>query len=208
MAKAWIGAVAAGIIGLAVVGIVGWQAGWLKAATPERPTIAGVIREAPVGGPFTLVAHDGRTVTEKDLEGKLTLMFFGYRFCPDFCPTELQKFSEVLAQLGPAADQVQAWFVSVDPARDKPQDLAEYVALFDPKITGLSGSEEQVAGAAKAWRVYYAKAEQEGSADYLMDHSTYSYLMGPDGKNLAVFSYEAAPEAMVTVVKEALEQGS
>ena len=208
MAKTWIRALAAGVLGLVVVGIVGWQAGWLKTASPERPAIPGVIWEAPVGGPFTLVAHDGRTVTEKDMEGKLTLMFFGYRFCPDFCPTELQKFSEVLAQLGPGADQVQAWFVSVDPARDKPADLAEYVALFDPKITGLSGSDEQVAGAAKAWRVYYAKAEQEGSADYLMDHSTYSYLMGRDGRNLAVFSYETTPEAMVAVIKEALEEVS
>ncbi|HEX2525390.1 MAG TPA: SCO family protein [Geminicoccus sp.] len=197
----------AGVLALVVVGIVGWQIGWLDRPAPERPPIPGVIREAPVGGPFTLVAHDGRTVTEKDLQGKLTLMFFGYRFCPDFCPTELQKFSEVLEQLGPDAERVQAWFVSVDPARDKPADLAEYVALFDPRIVGLSGSDEQVAGAAKAWRVYYAKAEREDSADYLMDHSTYSYLMGPEGENLAVFSYEADPATMLAVVKEALEQG-
>jgi cytochrome oxidase Cu insertion factor (SCO1/SenC/PrrC family) len=190
-----------------VAGLVGWQAGWFEPARAEAPPIPGVIREAPVGGPFTLVAHDGRTVSEKDLQGKLTLMFFGYRYCPDFCPNELQKYTEVLEQLGPDADKVQVWFVSIDPERDRPEDLAEYVSLFDPRIVGLSGSAEQVAGAAKAWRVYYAKAEQDESSDYLMDHSTYSYLMGQDGQNVAVFNYEAPPETMVKVIKDTLASG-
>lgn len=200
-------AAAAGVIAAAAVGIVGWQAGWFEPARAEAPEIPGVIREVPVGGPFTLVAHDGRTVTEADLQGKLTLMFFGYRYCPDFCPNELQKFSEVLEQLGPKAEQVQAWFVSIDPERDRPEDLAEYVELFDPRIVGLSGSAEQVAGAAKAWRVYFAKAQSEQSTEYLMDHSTYSYLMGPDGTNLAVFSYEAPPETMIKVIGDAIDAG-
>jgi protein SCO1/2 len=199
--------VAAAVLAAGVAGLVGWQAGWFEPARAEAPQIPGVIREVPVGGPFTLVAHDGRTVTEKDLEGKLTLMFFGYRYCPDFCPNELQKCTEVLEQLGPDAAKVQAWFVSIDPERDRPEDLAEYVSLFDPRIVGLSGSAEQVAGAAKAWRVYYAKAQQDESSDYLMDHSTYSYLMGPDGQNVAVFNYEAPPETMVKVIRDTLAAG-
>ena len=194
----------AGVLALAAAGVVGWQAGWFAPARSEAPPIPGVIREAPVGGPFTLVAHDGRTITEKDLDGKLTLMFFGYRYCPDFCPTELQKFTEVLEKLGPNSDKVQAWFVSIDPERDQPADLADYVSLFDPRIVGMSGSPEQVAAAAKAWRVYYAKAATENASDYLMDHSTYSYLMGPDGKNLAVFSYEADPATMLKVIEDAI----
>ncbi|WP_027134416.1 SCO family protein [Geminicoccus roseus] len=195
------------VLAAGTAGLVGWQAGWFEAARTPAPQIPGVIREAPVGGPFTLTSHDGRTVTEKDLQGKLTLMFFGYRFCPDFCPNELQKYTEVLEQLGPQADKVQAWFVSIDPERDRPEDLAEYVDLFDPRIVGLSGSKEQVSGISKAWRVYYARAEQDESTDYLMDHSTYSYLMGPDGTNLAVFNYEVAPETMVKVIEDELPAG-
>ena len=173
----------AGLLAIAVVGLVGWQAGWFDGLRAEEPQIPGVIREAPLGGPFTLTSSNGDTVTEKNLDGKLTLMFFGYRFCPDFCPNELQKFTEVMDKLGPDADKVQVWFVSIDPERDKPADLKEYVGLFDPRFMGLTGTPEQVAAAAKAWRVYYAKADAEDSSDYLMDHSTFSYLMGKDGKN-------------------------
>lgn len=197
----------AGALALGVAGLVGWQAGWFQPAPEVAAPIPGVIRAAPVGGPFTLVAHDGRTVTEAALQGKLTLMFFGYRYCPDFCPNELQKYTEVLEQLGPQADKVQAWFVSVDPERDQPAAMADYVSLFDPRIVGLSGTTEQVTAIAKAWRVYYAQAPQEGSDDYLVDHSTYSYLMGPDGENVAVFSYEASPETMVAVIQDALATG-
>ena len=195
---------AAGLLAIVVVGLVGWQAGWLAMAKPEPKPIPGVIREAPLGGAFTLTSSDGGTVTEKNLDGKLTLMFFGYRYCPSFCPTELQKFAEVMDELGPDADKLQVWFVSIDPDRDKLADLKDYVGLFNPRFVGLTGTPAQVATAAKAWRVYYAKAESDGSSDYLMDHSTYSYLMGQNGENLAVFSYETTPETIVKVVKEAL----
>ena len=193
-----------GLLAVAVVGLVGWQAGWFDVLRAEEPQIPGVIREAPLGGPFTLTSSNGDTVTEKNLDGKLTLMFFGYRFCPDFCPNELQKFTEVMEKLGPDAAKLQVWFVSIDPERDKPADMKEYVGLFDPRFVGLTGTPEQVAAAAKAWRVYYAKADSEDSSDYLMDHSTFSYLMGKDGKNVAVFSYETTPETIAKVVEQAL----
>ena len=161
-----------------------------------------------MGGPFQMVDQDGRTVGERDLAGRLSLIFFGYRYCPDFCPNELQKFAEVMDLLGPDAAKVQPVFVSIDPERDRPADLKEYVALFDPRLMALTGTPEQVATMARAWRVYYGKAKTADTSEYLMDHSTYSYLMAPDATtNLAVFSYEATPEVMAETIRAALKAG-
>ncbi len=142
---------------------------------------------ALIGGPFTLVNQDGKTVTEKDFLGRYMLVFFGFTYCPDFCPTELQVMTAALDQMGEQAKKIQPVFVSIDPDRDTPEVMKSYVENFGGGLVGLTGSAEQVAQAAKAFRVYYAKAGQ--GADYKMDHSTFIYLMGPDGRFVKHFTY-------------------
>ncbi|WP_424134477.1 SCO family protein [Roseomonas chloroacetimidivorans] len=154
-----------------------------------------------IGGPFTLVDGDGKTVTQEDLRGKLALIFFGYTFCPDVCPTELQAVAQAMDLLGPQADQVRPVFITVDPERDTPAKVKDYVALFHPSITGLTGTPEQVARAARAWRVYYNKANPSGASDYLMDHSSYTYLMGRDGSLRALFRPGVPPEEMAATIR-------
>jgi protein SCO1/2 len=148
------------------------------------------IGEALIGGPFTLTDQNGHRVTEKDFLGKYMLVFFGYTYCPDVCPTELQVMTEALKQMGPKADVIQPIFISFDPERDTPETLKTYVGNFSPQLIGLTGTEQEIAAAAKAYRVYYSKVKDSGGAnDYLMDHSSILYLMGPDGKFVRHFSY-------------------
>lgn len=159
---------------------------------------------ALVGGPFSLTNQDGRKVTEKDFLGKYMLVFFGYTFCPDVCPTELQVMTAALDQLGPAADKIQPIFVSIDPERDTPEVLKSYVANFGPRLIGLTGTPEEVAAAAKAYRVYYAKTATAGSSDYLMDHSSIIYLMGPDGRFVRHMAYTTDAAKLAQELKETL----
>jgi protein SCO1/2 len=160
---------------------------------------------ALVGGPFSLVDQDGRRVTEKNFLGKYMLVFFGYTYCPDICPTELQVMSAALDQLGPEADRIQPIFVSIDPARDTPEVLKAYVANFGPRLIGLTGSPEEIAAIAKAYRAYYAKAGNGSTAtDYLMDHSSIIYLMGPDGHFVKHMPYTTDAAKLATELKETL----
>ena len=160
---------------------------------------------ALVGGPFSLVDQDGRRVTEKDFLGKYMLVFFGYTYCPDICPTELQVMSAALDQLGLEADRIQPIFVSIDPARDTPEVLKAYVANFGPRLIGLTGSPEEVAAIAKAYRAYYAKAGNGSTGtDYLMDHSSIIYLMGPDGRFVKHMPYTTDAAKLATELKETL----
>ena len=159
---------------------------------------------ALVGGPFSLVNQDGRRVTEKDFLGKYMLVFFGYTYCPDVCPTELQVMTAALDQLGPEADRIQPVFVSVDPARDTPEVLKAYVGNFGPRLIGLTGTPEQVAAIAKAYRAYYAKAAGGSDTDYLMDHSSIIYLMGPDGRFVKHMTYTTDAAKLAADLKETL----
>ncbi len=160
---------------------------------------------ALVGGPFSLVNQDGRRVTEKDFLGRYMLVFFGYTYCPDVCPTELQVMSAALDQMGPEADRIQPVFVSIDPARDTPEVLKAYVGNFNPRLIGLTGTPEEVATIAKAYRAYYAKAGNAGAAtDYLMDHSSIIYLMGPDGRFVKHMPYTTDAAKLATELKETL----
>ena len=156
-----------------------------------------------IGGPFNLVDQDGRAVTEKTWDGKLRLMFFGYTFCPDVCPTELQTMAQVFDKLGPKADKVVGLFVTVDPERDTPQVLKAYTANFSPRIVGLTGGAEQVAAAERAFRVYARKAPVEGGA-YLMDHSAILYLMNQDGKFLNHFGNGTSADEIVAALQKIL----
>jgi protein SCO1/2 len=139
-----------------------------------------------VGGPFSLVDGDGKTVTDQTWRGKYMLVYFGYTFCPDVCPTTLSAVADALDKLGAKADRIQPLFVTVDPKRDTPPIVKQYAEAFSPRLIGLTGSAAQIAAAAKAYRVYYAEHRTgPGPDDYSMDHSSVLYLMGPDGRFIA-----------------------
>ncbi|MBK8160209.1 MAG: SCO family protein [Rhodospirillaceae bacterium] len=165
-----------------------------------------VTQTLSVGGPFKLIGTDGQEVTEAALKGKYSLFFFGFTFCPDACPTALNTFSLVLGKLGPDADKVQPVFVSIDPARDTPAVLKEYLSSFDPRIMGLTGSPEVIAETAKSFRVYYAK-QGEGEF-YLMDHSTAIIVMNPEYEYAGVLAGNMQPDEMVIRLKEIIAQGA
>jgi protein SCO1/2 len=153
-----------------------------------------------LGGAFTLVDQAGRTVTERDYAGRWMLIYFGYSFCPDVCPTELGVMTTAIDQLGPAGEQVVPVFISVDPQRDTPAHLADYVGRFHPRLQGLTGTPEQVAEAARRYRVYFSKVQRPDMTDYLMDHSSFVYLVGPDSRVRSLFRPETTPEAMAAAV--------
>lgn len=160
----------------------------------------------PIGGPFRLQAGDGRTVTDADFRGKLMLVYFGYTHCPDACPTALQDMANALDILGPEAKRkVAVLFISVDPERDTPKVVQDYVGAFDAPITGLSGTPDQVAAAAKAYRVYYAKRPRPNrEGEYDMDHSSIIYVMDRQGRFVANFTHETAPEAIAAKLRPML----
>ncbi len=160
---------------------------------------------ALIGGPFELVAHDGTSVTNETFAGEFMLIYFGFTYCPDVCPTELQVMSSALDLLGSEADKIRPILITIDPERDTMETMAQYVANFHPRLLGLTGTQEQIATAASAYRVYHAKVEDPGSsAAYTMDHSSIVFLMGPDGGFLAHFGPGTGPEAMAAKIREML----
>ena len=169
-----------------------------------RNTVTAVAEAAPIGGPFSLIDHTGRPVADKDFLGTFTLVFFGYTHCPDVCPTTLQEVALTMNELGEHSDEVRPLFISVDPERDTPAVLADYVSAFHPRIVGLTGTTAQVAAVTEAFRVIYAKAEIEDDF-YLMDHSSRLYLMGPDGRYLTAFSHTTPPEEMAAKIRRYID---
>lgn len=152
-----------------------------------------------VGGPFELVNHKGEVVTDKTFLGGYMMVFFGYTYCPDVCPTVLSDIATTMDLLGDdKASNITPIMISVDPGRDTPEHLAEYVTFFHPRTIGLTGTEEQIKAAARAYRVYYSinKPQGDDPLDYLVDHTSIIYLMGPDGKLVTHFSHGTTPEVM------------
>lgn len=149
---------------------------------------------AAVGGPFHLEDQNGKPVSDEDMKGRPFLVFFGFAHCPDVCPTTLFEMSEVLRQLGPDADRVGALFITVDPERDTPAALKDYLSSFDPHLRGLTGDPAAVNAAIKAYRVYAKKIPLEGN-DYTMDHTAVVYLMDKDGRFVAPFNLKRTAEA-------------
>jgi len=164
---------------------------------------AGTLLASTIGGPFRLVDQNGKTVTDADLKGKWSLVYFGYTHCPDACPTALNDIAIALDQLGPKREAVRSVFITVDPERDTPGVLKEYVTSFDAPILALSGSPEEIARAAKAYRVYYAKHPEPGG-DYSMDHSSVIYVMDPEGRFTASFTHQSTPEEIAERLKKLL----
>ena len=154
-----------------------------------------------LGGAFSLVDHTGRRVTEADFAGKLGLIYFGFTYCPDVCPTELGITASALDLLGAEAARVTPILITIDPARDTQAALADYVSRFHPALIGLTGTDEEIAQAARAFRVYYRKIQPSGASDYLMDHSSFIYLVGPDGRVRQLFRPNMAPEAIAAAIR-------
>ena len=149
--------------------------------------------KALVGGPFALVDHTGKTVTDKDFRGRYMLVYFGFTNCPDICPSGLQVMAAALDKVGAKADQVTPIFITVDPERDTPEQLASYVSSFHPRLVGLTGSPEQVTAALKAYRVYAKKVEDpKSTAGFTFDHTSIIYLMDRDGDYLANFTHASS----------------
>ena len=151
-----------------------------------------------IGGPFTLTDETGAALSNEDLTGHYMLVFFGYTYCPDFCPTTLTVMTQALDMLDPkVAEQVEPVFITIDPERDTAKALGEYSQHFHDKIHFLTGTPEQIAEVATAYRVFYQKVESEKFSDYVMDHSTITYVMGPDGRYVSHFGFDATAEAIV-----------
>jgi protein SCO1 len=157
----------------------------LVISQPAAPTTTSSVT---IGGPFSLTAPDGTTVTDQTYQGKWLLVYFGYTFCPSSCPTTLLEIATALGKLGPDATKVQPIFITVDPKRDTPDVLAKYTQSFDPRILGLTGTPAQIAAVAHEYGAYYvAHKSGDGANDYTMDHSTYLYVMDPQGKFVQAF---------------------
>jgi protein SCO1/2 len=158
-----------------------------------RGSGSGTLQAAAIGGPFQLTDQDGQPFSDRDLKGKPFLVFFGFTHCPDVCPTTLFEISEIMRSMGREADGTAALFVSVDPERDTPEAMRDYMASFDPHVHGLTGDAAALAAVAKAYRVYYKKVPLEGG-DYTMDHTAIVYLMDKDGRFVSPFNMKRTAE--------------
>lgn len=170
-------------------------------------TPSGDAGQVTIGGPFTLTDDNGERVSDKTYQGKYMLVYFGYTFCPDVCPTSLGTIVDALGRVPPEkAAKIQPIMITVDPERDTLERLHEFVQAFHPDLIGLTGSEEEIAQIAKAYRVYYAKVKTEDpTIGYLIDHSAQTYLMGPDGAFLRHFSHNVDPADMAKAFEESVQ---
>lgn len=187
------------VVVLAIGGFAVWQ------STTTQTGDGGGSGTALVGGPFTLVDQNGKTVTDADFRGRLMLIYFGYSYCPDVCPTELHKMTVALDMLNDGLDEVAPIFITVDPERDTVEQMKAYATLFHPNLIALTGTQAQTDAAVQAYRVYYKKVRGEETAlDYLVDHSSFIYLMGRDGAYLTHFDSASTPEEIAAAVRDHL----
>ena len=167
-------------------------------SSPEAPPLAG----ASIGGPFELTDQNGKRVTDRDFAGKYRLIYFGFSYCPDVCPVDLQNVGQALRQLEKqqpdVAEAIQPIFISVDPGRDTPAVLKPFVSAFHPRLIGLTGSPAQIADVAKRYGVYYSKQGADGSKDYGVDHSRIALLFGPKGEPIAIIPHDKGVDAMAS----------
>ena len=173
------------VVALVAVVVLGLAALWIV-SSPEKP------RAALIGGAFALQDGDGKTISDQTLRGRPFLVYFGYTHCPDVCPTELARISDILTKMGDKA--IPALFITVDPERDTPKVMQDYVSSFNSRIVGLSGSPQAIEAAEKAFRVYARKGQAQADGDYSMDHSSVIYLMDKSGAFVEAFNAERPPE--------------
>jgi cytochrome oxidase Cu insertion factor (SCO1/SenC/PrrC family) len=186
--------------------------GWLMMTKePPRRSAAELMdvlmwnREA-VGAPFTLIDHNGEPRTDADFRGKLMLIYFGFTFCSDVCPTDLMAIAETMDKLGDAAEAVQPLFVTVDPEKDRPEQLRGYVKLFHPKLMGLTGDARDIRRLTNAYKVYYAKTLPAKAADRGIDHTGFIYLVGADGSYIGFFPPGTTPDRLTNVIRPLAER--
>lgn len=198
------------LIAAAVIAGVAWK------VTQDRPLgavseagVSGAVRStgrADIGGPFTLVDQNGAFRDQSLLNGKWSVVFFGFTYCPDVCPVTLQTLAAVKQLMGPQGDALQVVLITIDPARDTPASMKAYLdSVGLPGAVGLTGTPTQITAAAKAYRVFFAK--RGVGDDYLIDHSTIAYLMGPDGQFAAPIPYGLSPERTAAIIRDAMQQG-
>lgn len=204
-------ALAAAVLGIVLIAVAAVL--WLRPAPPSGSSATGqggsaaVVKLGPgaaIGGSFTLVDHTGTTVSSDAFAGRFMLIYFGFTHCPDVCPTELQTMANTMDALGDDATRVVPIFITIDPQRDTPGQLKDYVAAFDPAMVGLTGSPDQIAAVAKLFKVYYSKAPGGTDTDYQVDHTSFIYLMGPDGVIRSLFRAGASDEAMAAEIRAQL----
>lgn len=167
------------------------------------PSAGGGVQLPPgisLGGAFSLTRQDGVAVTERDYAGRVLLVYFGFTYCPDVCPTELGRIADVIDALGPAGTRVTPMLITIDPARDTPAALADYVSRFHPRMQGLTGTAEQIADVARRYRVFYARSQSQNTTDYVMDHSSFIYLVGPDGMVRSLFRPDTGVDDMARAI--------
>jgi cytochrome oxidase Cu insertion factor (SCO1/SenC/PrrC family) len=193
------------IIGFVAGLLLAVTAGGLHAQQPDAELAARLMDDlmwnrGPIGGPFALVDHTGKPRSDEDFRGKLLLIYFGYSYCPDVCPTDLQQIGLAIDALGRDGDAVQPLFITLDPARDTVAHLAEYLPLFHVRLIGLTGSAEEIRKLARAYKVYYAKYPPD-SPDYVIDHSSFIYLVDQAGKYIGFFPPGTGADRMVEMIK-------
>jgi len=186
------------LIALALIARLGV---WDALFPPSTPSFG-----ASIVKPFALTDTNGRKVTEHDMLGRPAVVFFGFTYCPEVCPTTLADLTNWLGELGPDADRLTVFFVTVDPARDTPTELGKYLASFDPRIRGLTGNAADIDGIAKAFGIYYQRVEIEGGG-YTMDHTASILLLDPSGHLVGTISYQEAKDAAVAKLKRLLRAG-
>ncbi|MCA0420294.1 MAG: SCO family protein [Proteobacteria bacterium] len=176
--------------------------GWWRVEGPGRADMVGQ-NEPAVGGPFTLVNHAGKTMTDMEFRGRPMAVFFGFTNCPEVCPTTLVQMANLTKQIGPAADRLQVLLITVDPERDTPEQLALYLQSFDPRVVGLTGSREQVDAVLKAYKAYAKKIPTDNG--YTMDHSASVYLMRADGSFRTMIDYHEEDTSALAKIRMVLE---
>jgi len=182
-----------------------------KQATPvdlmrlKDGAVTQSVGQPVIGGPFALTDHNGKAVTEKDYLGKYLMVYFGYTYCPDVCPTSMQTILDAMDMVGDGAEKIVPMMITIDPERDTPEVLKEFVTQFHPRMVGLTGSADAIASAVRGYRVYRAKVEDESvkgkDEDYLMDHTSITYFMGPDGKFIKHFPHGTPVDKMAERIK-------
>lgn len=192
-----------GLVGIAVITVGLILGGVFKTGSDEpEPANANVA----IGAPFTLVTNEGVEITEAAFRDHPSLVFFGFTFCPDVCPTALAEVSGWLAELGPEAEDLQVYFVTVDPERDTPERLDEYLSVFDPRIVGVTGSVDDVHAMLDSYFVYYERQEA-ANVGYLMDHTSSFYLLDRDGDSGGFIAYNEPRDAALDQIRRLLDEG-
>lgn len=196
------------LAGLAAIGVATLTA-WFQVSDKSETDTSMVLPTVKIGGPFELMDHTNKLVTQADFMNQYTLIYFGYTYCPDVCPTELTIMTTTLDELADKdpklAEKITPIFITVDPKRDTVDVMAEYVDNFHPRMVGLTGNSSQTALAAKAYRVFYALGDPDEDGDYPVDHSSFLYFMGPGGAYRTMFKHNSNPLQVAKTLKSILE---